>query len=172
MSTYEQHIGDLRQQIAALQADRDQLRALPRDRDDVASIIRGTVAGWQRDGEKHIRTEIARIAAGGAHSLFVARGVVPTISGITSPFDLALGPFLVALVGAKQVQDVLVRHAEEARTGMPAAERETRLAEIAAELDRLERDEEQTIVVAAAEGIAIARRSNARPEVILARAAT
>ncbi|HEY0877862.1 MAG TPA: hypothetical protein VGE10_05370 [Zeimonas sp.] len=163
----EQHMSDLRQQIAALQTERAELLALPRDRATVEAIIRQTVEHWQRDGEQHVAREIARTAAGGPHALLVSRGVVPATHGAPAPFDLALGPLLTALLGADHVEAALLRYVESVPAGMPAAERETRLAEIAKTLDAIEAEEEKSIMLAAGEGISIARRPNARPEIVV-----
>jgi hypothetical protein len=50
---------------------------------------------------------------------------------------------------------------------MPAAERQKREADLAADLDRLEREEEALIEAAAAQGTEIARRPDAAPGAVL-----
>lgn len=52
--------------------------------------------------------------------------------------------------------------------GLPTAERPAALARVAAELDRLELHEEALICRADAAGMAIPRRDDVRPEIVLA----
>lgn len=167
MTTYEQHVADLREQIAALQDERARLRALPRDRATVEQIVRQTVAAWHAEGSAHVERELSKVARGSAHALLVAQGLVaPSTASVPQPFALSLGPMLVAVLGAEAVERALLRFVDETPAGMPVHERDARLAEIADELDRLERDEEKTIVEAEREGEQIARRRNARPDII------
>lgn len=167
MTAYAEHVADLREQIAALYAERARLRALPRDHATVEKIVKQAVAAWHAEGAAHVERELSKVARGSAHALLVAQGLVaPSTAPVPQPFALNFGPMLVAVLGADAVERALLRFVAETPAGMPAREREARIAEINAELDRLELDEEQAIVRAEREGEGIARRRDARPDII------
>lgn len=162
------HIADLREQIAALQDERARLGALPRDRATVEQIVRQAVAVWHAEGAAHVEREISKIAKGAAHSLLVSHGIVAVgVPGVPQPFALNLGPMLVAVLGTDAVERALLRFVDQTPAGAPARERDARTAEIDIELDRLELEEEQTIVLAAGKGVHVARRCDARPEIVV-----
>lgn len=168
MTAYTEHVADLRQQITERQDERARLRSLPRDRATVEAVVKKTVAHWDAEGRAHVDRQLSTIAAGNAHALLVSHGLVaPGTGAVPQPFALNLGPMFVAILGVDAVEAALLRFVDETPAGIPARERDARLAEIAEELDRLERDEETTIARAAREGEYIARRPDARPEIIL-----
>lgn len=167
MSTYTEHVADLRQQITERQDERARLAAQPHDRATVAAVVKRTVLHWHDEGKAHVDRQLSTIAAGSAHALLTIHGLVaPSTAPVPQPFALNLGPLFVALLGSDAVEAALLRFVDEIPGGMPVHERNARLAEIDAELDRLELDEETTIVRAGREGESIQRRRDARPDVI------
>lgn len=167
MTEHAERVDALRAEIRDRQDERARLRSLPRDRATVETIVRNTVAAWHTEGSMHVTRELRKVAAGAAHSLLVQHGLVaPSTAPAPAPFALNLGPMFVALLGNEAVEAALMRFVDETPAGMPARERDARIAEINAELDRLEADEESLIVLAGREGEHIARRRDARPDII------
>ena len=153
------NINTLRKRIAQLQAERRDIQALGRSRAEIRASIeayaRGAAAaGRYRLDQAVVEDDIA--------SLFTLRDPAPGVApNVAHLFAALLGPDALAAALSAGVDDV----ADD--TMLPDARR-ARLAEIAAELDALEADEERLIEAAEARGEPIARRPDCRPEIVLA----
>jgi hypothetical protein len=154
----------LRGQIQKLQAERQALEQQPRSRNEVARKVRAMVQEWQSEGARLNRLHLLWLAGGDHGGQLLSAETVDTGSaGIYA----ALGPAMVAMVGAEQVTARLLAGIEHVPKGLDTAERQARIAAIGDELDKLEADEEGLISAAEAEGAEVLRRPDARPEIVL-----
>ena len=167
--TQTNDIAALREQIATLQAEQRTLQGQPLWRGDVELQIRGLVHHLHALGSEALSRELERSAAGAFPTPFHVQGNLPIgqVNGV-APFSVDLGPLLVALLGEEAVLATLLKNKAIIPVGLKPAERTARLAAIAAELDRLEVEEEALIESSEMFGEQITRRRDARPEIILA----
>lgn len=151
-----QSIETLRARIAALIAERDALRNAP----PTAAERRANVHAWCRAQAANAQAGIAyRVETGDYSDLLAVR-----VTG--NRVDLA--PTLAALIGPDGLADALCKHIADTPDGMAAEDREARVVEIGHELEDLETQEERLIEATESTGRPIARRGDARPEIILA----
>jgi hypothetical protein len=145
----------LRDQIRARHGERTALAAQTRSRDEVRQKVAGIVAEWQR---------VAR-TQNSLHLRLLAHGQHPSLLDLTA--DKSLGPLLVLMLGAGDVEHALLASIDDVPEGLPTADREARASAIGAELDALEQEEEEVIVQAEDAGEFVVRRGDARPEIVL-----
>lgn len=164
---FREEVEPLRARIAALQAERRTIALQARTRADVRAEIERTVAHWSDRGAATLTREVQRAALGAAPDLLTAHGAGPAAGGVAH-VRLDLGPLLVSVLGASAVRKALLATLDSVPEGLDAEARAARLAEIDAELDRLEGEEEKLVEMSELDGDPIARRVDARPEIILA----
>lgn len=158
-------IESLRRQIAALQAERLDLSSQTRSRTEVAALVDRMVSNWATTGLQGVARDLMRVANGEAAEPLTLRGAAPVAAAPgVAQFNLNLGPLLCTLMGAEAVKAALQGALATLPEGTDRAARLERLEAIAAELDRLETEEEAMVEAA---GGAIERRPDARPEIIL-----
>lgn len=145
----------LRARIAELQDERATLREAGMNSEE----RRAYVAAFCRDAAGTGNARIGYAAA--ADDLAGALSVRANPAGVVD-----LSQMLAALLGADVLAAALCRQlpSDEAPD---AATRGARIVAIDAELDRIERQEEAEIVRSEAAGNPIARRGDARPEIVL-----
>lgn len=163
---YREEIEPLRARIAVLQAERRTIALQARTRADVRAEIERTVAHWHQRGAAVLVREVQRAALGAAPDLLTAHGTGPAAGGIAN-VRLDLGPLLVSVMGAAAVRKALLATLDAVPEGLGAEARAARLAEIDADLDRLEAEEEKLVEMSELDGDPIARRPDARPEIVL-----
>lgn len=165
MSTaIEKRIADLRAQRIALLNEASETEAQQRSRNEVATYVRKWAAERAEAGTKRLALHVANLATGqDLRDVLKPRGQTTTIGVAVDLSDLLAG-----LIGAEGLAGVLLRALPEVPEGLDAKPRQERLARIAADLDKLEREEERLIVKAEAVGTPIWRRADARPEIVLA----
>ena len=149
----------LRLKIASLRDELATLEEQARDRDGVREFAR-TVADRLHAEFNTRAARMQRVAAAGGRP---SDGVAVFTSG-GAEWLLAVGAIgPEALAGA-----LLVGIEDNVLEIMPPAARTSRRAEVLAELDRSELEEEQLIEQSEADGAPVERRAEARPEIILA----
>lgn len=164
--TTKSNIDALRKQIAALQAEHLELSSQKFSRPEVSATLDSMIANWSKAGLQSMVRDLTRAANGEPVAPLTLRAAAPVAAAPgVAQVNLNLGPLLVAMLGAEAVKAALAGALGTLPEGMPRAARLDRLSAIAAELDRLEADEEALIDAA---GGAIERRPDARPEIILA----
>jgi hypothetical protein len=168
-ATTGEQVVALRETIATRQRERQALLKQSRSRTEVVAVVDQLVQHWDAEGCSALATELLRVAEGGPPEFLTVKGiaVVPSAPCAAS-FAIDLSPILVSVLGAAAVRAAILDAIEQVPTGLPASERRTRVREIDAELDQLEGDEERLIEESEAAGRPIARRADARPEIVLA----
>lgn len=162
-------IGALRKRIAALQAERRDILAQKRTRAEVVEIVDHLLLRWSTHGAADLTRELQRLAAGGPPEFLRVKGsAVVTAAPGAAPFSLDLAPLLISIIGPEVARAALLANLHLIPEGLGAAERRTRLDEIEAELLAAEADEEGLIVESELTDAPVARRVDARPEVVLA----
>ncbi len=147
----------LRSEISALQSERDEhLGAGP-----CRSEVKASLHGFAEMVASIARHRLANhVAADDVRGAFLLR------PGPDGSVDIA--PLLAALLGP----DVFVARLSEflhlVPVGIDAAEKRRRITEIDADLDRVETLEEREVMRLEADGQPVIRRSDARPEIVLA----
>lgn len=149
-------LAQLRARITELQAERAALRV---SGDNHAEVCAGIDAFCRTAAARGDQALAYAVMSG---TLGEGLTVRPGPGGV---IDLA--PLLASVLGADGLAAALQRHVQLMEDGPNAADRAARLAEIAAELDRIERDEERLISASEATGAPIARRADARAEIVL-----
>ena len=162
-----QQIDGLRETIKALQAERSTLLAQPRSRVEIVAAVDDWVTHSQQQGDAAMHREVAKLAAGQPAELLRVKGLSVGSAG-AAVATIDLGPMLVALLGADAVRAAFLARMETLPEGMDTTARRLRLAEIDAELDTLEAEEEREIETSESTSWPIARRADARPEIVLA----
>lgn len=148
----------LRKHIAALTAEKSAIVASGRSRGEVHAGIDAFCRTAAAAGEQRLAHAIT---SDDLTQAFVIRDPGPNLFP-------NVAPLLAALLGADRLCEALCNGLDDiVPAGMPAADRAERLAEISAELDKLERDEERLIVASEETAAPIARRADARPEIVL-----
>lgn len=155
----ERCIATLRKMIADLQTERGQLEATRRNRAEVEASVDAQVDAWLAQGQAELSRNVASLASGRAASALQI--AAPATGGVAF---VDIGPLLTAIAGPKAVRAAY----SAALKALPAGHTSERLAAIQHELDRLEADEEAQIVESEKTASPIARRANARPEIVLA----
>jgi hypothetical protein len=162
-------ITDTRGRISALQAERAAVTAQTRSRAECVTAIDALLDHWQRKGDAALAREAARLAAGQPAEFLTVKGTAAVASGVgLAPFALDLSALMVALLGRAAVRVAILDAIERVPEGLSADQRGARLREIEAELDELEDAEERLIESSEASNHPIARRPDARPEIVLA----
>jgi len=153
-------VADLRIEIAALHAERADLANSGPTRTELeAQITTQCHHAATSDEAQRMRNLVANGMAYEAFTLDHRKP--PQIAhNLMSVFAAVLGPGRLAAA--------LHEHIAHLPDGSTAAERTARVVAINAELDRLEADEERLIEASELAGAPIARRADARPEIILA----
>lgn len=169
MSKTIEKIATIRSKIDVLHTERAALLAQPVSRADVLRRVDDALTHWHTQGMAALSIELERATAGGRADIFTLRGnAITTGQPGAAPFALDLGPLLVALIGVAPLRKLVAQAAERVPAGVESKARSSRLAMIAAELDDLEREEEQQIVLREIDGMPVDRRADARPEIVLA----
>jgi len=164
MNKKTETIYTLRAEIEALQAERKTLERHPLGRDDVRAAIEGALAHVDAEWQKRLDVAVRRVAGGGFGA----------ISALSEALDLHADRMtntttLVGLGGVETLRAALLARVDVAvDDGPSAAERRDRVAAINVALDVAELAEEQLIVASELAGQPIARRSDCRPEIVLA----
>ncbi|GAB3647342.1 hypothetical protein [Ramlibacter alkalitolerans] len=163
MSKISSQVAALRTQIAELQRERDALQRQRRSRAEVAAAVDQQIKEWAERGRGAFARAVVQLSEGLAASPVVLR----TTGGADGVAHADLGPFLVACVGEVKVREAYLASLADMPEGLPRAARDTRLREIASRLDDLELQEEELVERSETSGDPIARRPDARPEVVL-----
>lgn len=149
-------IAQLRPRIAELQSELAALQASGASHAEVCAGIDAFCRGAAARGDQTLGYAVI------SGTLGEGLTIRPGPGGVV---DLA--PVLASVLGADGLATALQRHVRLMEDGPSVAERAARLAEISAELDRHERDEETLIEASEATATPIARRADARPEIVL-----
>lgn len=162
-------ITDTRGRISALQAEREAIVAQTRSRAECVAATDALLDHWQRKGDAALAREAARLAAGQPAEFLTVKGTAAVASGVgVAPFALDLSALLVSLLGRAAVRAAILDAIERVPEGLSASQRHERVRELDAELDELEGAEERLIESSEASNHPIARRADARPEIVLA----
>lgn len=150
-----------RTRIAELNAEREVIRDAPLSRAETTSAITAWCAEQAGELETRIRYRVNQVAHGDdLQGLFVVQPMTPG-----GKIDMV--SLVAALFGPQTMADALCGRLDP-DTGMSRSEKLQRLQSIDEELDALERREEAAVVRSELEGRPIARRADARPEIVLA----
>jgi hypothetical protein len=161
-TTHEQ-VNDLRRKRAPLYAEYCELLRQRRSRAEVVGLLDFVIEQTKARAKELRSLDLRRLAFGGNRpALFDLLGFHGT------EFSADIGALVVSLVGGEKVRATWLETIDEIPEGLSASEKAKRLAVITRELDRLEAEEERLIVQSEQEGEPIARRADARPEIILA----
>ena len=162
-SQLKRGLAEIREEIAAAQAEVERIQRLPRPREEAEAEIRDLVeAGAQSFGP--YLGDFAR--PGGANLM----GVMNTLNGSHGAIQRNQFGFMCAVAPAG-VFEFLARGLDAAYAegpGLTAAERATRLAKADARLLELSLAEEAAVRALEAAGMAVARRPDADPRAVLA----
>lgn len=159
MTVTAQQIEALRAQIADARAELAILDGQPVSRADVADRVAAVARDLDSRAARWARIVQLRIAAGDS----------PTGSLSVQGDQQALLMLLVSALGSDAIVSAVLRGIEaNVSPGLAPDAWRARRAELLAELDRLEFDEEGLIEASEAEGAPVARRADARAEIILA----
>jgi hypothetical protein len=155
-------IAEIREAIAKLKDEREAIRVAPVPMSEAIPLIDNLLAYWSHAGRPE---GIERIAAA------VMVGKAPHIELHSPRATLAdtlalLVPLLDTQLREAMISDLEVRYAA-APAGLPADERQRRLAELDGEIARLEALEDEAIQAAASGGLEVARRPDASPAALL-----
>ena len=164
MKTTIEQIAALRSKISALGAERTPLESQVRSRAEVVALVKQRVANWQEAAVREAARNVSLLAYGDYPTLLRAETRDPS----SEPGYADLGPLMVAMMGAEQVCAFLLADINGVPAGLDRSDRVARIEAIGDELDHLEAEEERLIEESEIEGQPIARRSNARPEIVLA----
>lgn len=156
-TSIQRKVAVLRQRIEEKRAEILAIGGQERSRADVRARVTEAVAAAHANFLVVSGRSLRQIAAG--HHVSEAVGRVTAPDMIRGLLCQALGPEAVTAA---------ILHSVEADVpeGLPAAERAATLADLQSKLDVLERDEEDLIEASELEGAPIARRPDARPEII------
>ena len=164
MATAASGIEEIRREIATLRAEREAVRGAPVPLDEARAALNKMLTTWATVGQArgvHVDHLIAQAMA----------GTPPTTDELYRAASLGTVLALLAPLLRQQLHDgietCLTERYAQVKAGLPAAARERRLAELDGEIATLERDEEESIQAAAEGGLAIDRRADASPAVVL-----
>lgn len=155
-------IGAIRGQIAALQMERNTLEHQPRSREEMRAIVTRYLDGAREQAATKLQQHLKEVA-GGEHLRPLRAAVMPGAYGVS---DAEVVPILALAMG-DALTEAVCAHLDAVPEGVDRATRTARTAEINAELDTLEAEEERLICEAEDRGETILRRADARPEIIL-----
>jgi len=158
-----EQISEIRDAIYPLHAERASLQQLKRSRTELVAEVDRRITELVNAGRAQMLTDLRRIAVGDMPNFLVAEA----IGGSARTIRTDLGPVLAALLGEDALRAAFLRDLERAPDGLDSAAKADRLKEIEAELLTLEMREEALIVDAEAQGLAVFRRPDARPEIVL-----
>lgn len=163
-----QTIEQLRQRIAALTATRVELTNAPCALAESREEIERWCAAQATIGDSRIGRRVAAVRHGGDLNdvLKISAFTAAATAGMGAPIDLA--PMLASVFGPVAMAEILCRHLPADDNGVTVADRTARIQEIDRELDTLENDEETFVVASELTARPIARRGDARPEIVLA----
>ena len=172
MNTKEQspsaRVATLRAQRTRLCIEYNQLSEQNRSRREVMDYVAQQVADMEQRGRTARLRDLDLIARGARPNLLRVGGSAHTPAhALVAKVSADLGPLLVSLLGPASIEAALLRDIESIPEGLAPAEKAARLAEIEAELDRLEREEEALIEASAESGEPIPRRADANPAIVL-----
>lgn len=145
----------LRARIAALQAEHEALALTGPNAAERADLV---ASYCQRAGASAHAGLAFAIATGDLGPALMLRA---NQAGVADA-----GPLFAAILGADALAAALCKYITP-DDGPDAATRAARMVAIDAELDRLEREEEAAVVRSELAGTPIARRADARPEIVL-----
>lgn len=145
-------LNDIRANIKALTEERSHLINHPRSRADCVALMDRKIAEWQEAADRKNR----------ANWLEAAQGERPRFLALET-WDY--GPLALTLLGADALRASLLRTVDAVPEG---ANREARLQQLGAELDKVEREEERTVCQLEQLRQPVLRRRDARPEIVLA----
>ena len=163
MKQAESSIADIRTAIAALQSEREATRSAAVPPDEALAVLQEFTGLWARAGE----------AAGISLDHMIQAATTGRRPGIELYQTATVGSVLAVLAPllrgpiAAGIEQALNEAYRDLTPGLPAADRQRRLAEIDGELLKLARLEEQAIEAAAEGGLAIDRRPDADPRAVL-----
>lgn len=149
------NIDKVRAKISALQAGRVEIESAPPARDEIA-------AGLQSHLERSAADRAGMLRRALAAEDFDAVFRVPSRTGAVDSTDALAG-----LLGVPELMRLMQPHLMGLPEGMTIAHRRKKLAEIDAELLKAENQEQDVIDAAEREGVALAYRADARPEIVL-----
>jgi hypothetical protein len=152
-------VSEKRARIEALKAERREIWAQARSRDEVQQCVHDQVVRWEAEAQIQLRRDLRNLAAGHRN--------VKLLDGDVVAGEVALARTLVLLLGADEVQRVLLRCLEDVPLGLDNAARNQRLFEIDDELTALETEEEALIEQSEELGTPVMRRADARPEIVI-----
>lgn len=156
-----------RAKIEILKRERAGILASPRSRAQVAALVDDHLTSFASAGAADRQLAVERLAAGQQAGLFMVSATAVTAQGPVS-VNVNMGPILAQLFGAEVLRKALETAVQSIPEGMSPEAREERLAAIAAELDRLQTQEEGHIRDAELTGEAIPRRLDAEARFVLA----
>lgn len=156
-----------RAKIDTLKRERAGILASPRSRAQVAALVEERLASFAIAGAADRQLAVERLAAGQQAGLFMVSATAVTAQGPVS-VNVNMGPILAQLFGAEVLRKALETAVQNIPEGMTPEAREERLAAIAAELDRLQTQEESHIRDAELTGEIIPRRLDAEARFVLA----
>lgn len=159
----------LRQRIAALQAERTEIDRQKRSREEVKSAMDTWLSSAEQQGREALHLALERVVVGQAFTPCHVHGTAAVFdSHCAAPLSLDLGPLLVMILGKAGVKKSLCVYLDGLPEGLDPESKASRLAEIEGELYQLETEEEARIVELEDAGEYFLRRPDARPEIILA----
>jgi hypothetical protein len=164
---YPDAIQKIRKQIEERSAAFSTVWRQQTSRAEVAALVDDRIASYAATGAASRKLAIDRLADGQPAGLFT---VVATVNTDQGPYPVAidLGPLLTQLLGTRVVRKALEAALQDVPEGLEPAAREQQITNIFAELDGLQRLEENLIRAAALDGHDIPRRPDADPAVVLA----
>lgn len=164
ISKLEREVARTREHIDTLKAERNAVFNQCRSRAEVALAVDAQIANMAAAGSATIARSLQMFAAGTASSPMMISGV----AGADGVARIDIGPLLVAAVGVERMREVYLAALSSVPVGLSADDRVQRLTEIACEIEIAEVMEESWIAESEDAGHPIARRADARAEVILA----
>jgi len=158
-------VENVRASIARLTDERAELTHYPHSRAEIRTMVQARIDAWEKSARNRAARWIGQIAQGDASPMQWAD---TTVSPGSFSGEADLGPILSAVVGAERLRNFLLTDLNDIAPDGPDKEaRKARLAQIGAELDVLEAQEERLIERSEQAGAPIERRADARAEIVL-----
>ena len=159
----------IRQKIAELKQERIDVEAIKLSRHEVKALIDTWLADTEAAGTQALLVACQQAQAGRPLTPATVQGNAAVYqSPGAAPFSIDLGPLLLSVLGKGTIKKAIQPLLDYLPEGLDAPARAQRLAEIDAELLKLEIEEEAAIVGAEEAGETILRRPDARPDIVLA----
>lgn len=150
----------VRAQIDTLRRERRPIQEQRLDRAAVRAAVEGFAAALAANFDRRAAAVVGRVAYGDRPADLVHEFGLASERGLVS--------MLAGVVGPQALADAMLRSLDDrVPEGLDAETRAQRLAEIDADLLRFEVEEERIVEESEALGAPIARRADARPEVVL-----